>query len=66
LLTQWGLTEQDIHAQTMVKKINEFERLERMASSVEARRNAVLRELERHREAVARRLRDVVTVEDVT
>jgi hypothetical protein len=66
LLTQWGLTEQDIHAQTMVKKINEFERLERMASSVEARRNAALRELERHREAVARRLRDVVTVEDVT
>ena len=66
LLTQWGLTEQDIHAQTMVKKINEFERLERMASSVEARRNAALRELERHREAVARRLRDVVAVEDLT
>lgn len=66
LLTQWGLTEQDIHAQTMVKKINEFERLERMASSVEARRNAALRELERHREAVARRLRAVVAVEDLT
>ena len=66
LLTQWGLTEQDIHAQTMVKKINEFERLERMASSVEARRNAALRELERHREAVSRRLRDVVAVEDET
>ena len=66
MLTQWGLTEQDIHAQTMVKKINEFERLERMASSVEARRISALRELERHREAVARRLRDVVAIEDVT
>lgn len=66
LLKHWGLSEQDIHAQTMVKKINEFERLERMASSVEARRNAALRELERHREAVARRLRDAVAVEDVT
>ena len=66
LLTNWGLSEQDIFAQTMVKKINEFERLEKMAYSVETRRNTALRELERHREAVARRLRDVVAIEDAT
>ena len=66
LLTQWGLSEQDIYAQTMFKKINEFERLEKMAYSVEMRRNTALRELERHREAVARRLRDAVAIEDAT
>jgi DNA replication protein DnaC len=38
LRTQWGLTEQDIHAQTMVKKINEFERRIRLARFPQTKR----------------------------
>ena len=64
MLSNWGLSEADIHAQTLALKINEFERIDRLAANAEARRNAALRELERHREAVGRRLRNAIATED--
>ena len=64
MLADWGLSEADIHAQTLAKKINEFERIDRLAANAEARRNAALRELERYREAVGRRLRNAIATED--
>ena len=64
MLSDWGLSEEDIHAQTLAKKIDEFERIERLIANAEARRNAALRELERHREAVGRRLKNALDTED--
>ena len=64
MLSDWGLSEADIHAQTLAKKIDEFERIERLIANAEARRNAALRELERHREAVGRRLKNALDTED--
>ena len=64
MLADWGLSEADIYAQTLAKKIDEFERIDRLAANAEARRNAALRELERHREAVGRRLRNAIATED--
>ena len=64
MLADWGLSEADICAQTLAKKIDEFERIDRLATSAEVRRNAALRELERHREAVGRRLRNAIATED--
>ena len=64
MLSDWGLSEADIHAQTLAKKIDEFERIDRLAASAESRRNAALRQLERHREAVGRRLRNAIDTED--
>ncbi|NDB68847.1 MAG: hypothetical protein EB015_12740 [Methylocystaceae bacterium] len=64
MLADWGLGESDIYAQTLAKKIDEFERIDRLAANAEARRNAALRELERHREAVGRRLRNALSTED--
>jgi hypothetical protein len=64
MLSDWGLSEADIHAQTLAKKIDEFERIERLIANAEARRNTALRELERHREAVGRRLRNALDTED--
>ncbi len=46
------LTFEDVMAQTLAIKIDAFERIDRMLSSSEARRNNALREIERHREAL--------------
>ena len=46
------LTFEDVMAQTLSVKIDAFERIDRMLSSSEARRNNALREIERHREAL--------------
>ena len=64
MLSDWGLSEADIHAQTLAKKIDEFERIERLIANAEARRNTALRELDRHREAVGRRLKNALDTED--
>ena len=64
MLSDWGLSEEDIHAQTLAKKIDEFERIERLIANAEARRNTALRELDRHREAVGRRLKNALDTED--
>jgi dephospho-CoA kinase len=59
LLHKAGLDEDAIAAQTLAVDIDVFERLDRLIAQAEARRNAVLREIDRRRETVARRLREV-------
>ena len=50
---------------TLGLKIHEIERIDRMTMAAEARRNAILREIERHRATFARTLRRAVDdVED--
>ena len=58
-----GLTMDAVMARTLALKIHEIERIDRMAMAAEARRNAILREIERHRATFAGTLRR--TVEDV-
>ena len=54
-----------VTAQTLALKIDIVERIDRMMVTAEARRNAVLREIERHRASFARTLRRAVReVED--
>jgi hypothetical protein len=54
-----------IEAQTLAARISDFERFDRLIMSSESRRNAVLREIDRHREAVAQRVREALTeIED--
>jgi hypothetical protein len=62
LLKRAGLDEAAIAAQTLAIKLDAFERIDRLIAQTEARRNAVLREVDRRREAVARRLRDASAV----
>lgn len=46
-----------VMAQTLAIKLDAIERIDRMIMSAEARRNAVLREMDRHRSALADALR---------
>ena len=53
--------------QTLAAKINDIERIDRMLANAEARRHLVLREIDRHRAAVAARLRDATEqIEDAS
>jgi hypothetical protein len=47
-----GLTIDEGAAKTVESKLDSFERLDRMLSSAEARRNNALREIDRHRAAL--------------
>jgi hypothetical protein len=49
LLASAGLTMDEVMAQTLSINLNDIERIERMIANAEARRNAILREVERHR-----------------
>lgn len=53
----FGFTSKTVSAQTMVLYLDELERLDRMVSSAEIRRNNAIREVRFHREALARSLR---------
>ena len=66
LLKQAGLDDQEaIAAQTLAVKLDAFERIARMIMQTEARRNMILREIDRHRDALARRLREAsAAIED--
>jgi hypothetical protein len=57
LLTSAGLSTDIILAQTFSLKLNDVERIEHMVSLAEARRNATLREIDRHRQTLGQRLR---------
>lgn len=60
-----GLDEEAIYAQTFAAKLDTFEKIDRMIMQTEARRNMVLREVDRHRDVIARRLREVaMEIED--
>jgi hypothetical protein len=56
LLDSAGLTMDSVMSQTLSKKMDDVERIDRMLASAEARRHIVLREVDRHRAAVAARL----------
>lgn len=58
LLAQLELTLDAVMAQTLAVKLDDVERIDRMIASAEARRHLVLREVDRHRAAVAARLRE--------
>jgi len=49
LLASAGLTMDAVMAQTLSVKLNDIERIDRMIATAEGRRNAILRELDRHR-----------------
>jgi hypothetical protein len=56
-LATMGLTIEAITAETFVVMIDNIERVDRMIMNAEARRNAALREVDRHRSSVAQSLR---------
>jgi hypothetical protein len=59
------LDREAISAQTLAIEIDSIERIDRILADTEARRNSVLREIERRRAALAQRVRDVVAdIED--
>jgi hypothetical protein len=65
-LAKGGKTLQDVQAAAVAGILENIERLDRFAALAESRRNAVLREIARHRESLAEKLREKVQVaEDV-
>ncbi len=62
ILQAAGIDAGTIAAQTFAVRLDAFERIDRLLSHVESRRNAILREVQRRREAVARVLSDAATV----
>jgi hypothetical protein len=64
LLAGAGHDRETVTAETLAVNLDEIERLDRMVMQAEARRNVVIREMDRHRDVVAR-LREVVAdIED--
>ena len=64
ILSASKLTREAIVAESFVAKIDDFEKFERMIALAEARRLTIIREVDRHREALARQLRDAVDAQD--
>ncbi len=65
-LDKAGLTIDEVAAKTLERKLDSFERLDRMLASVEARRNNALREIDRHREALGGAMcRSIEEIEEV-
>jgi hypothetical protein len=56
-LTSAGLTIDSILAQTFSLKVNDIERIQHMTALAEARRNATLHEIDRHRQTLGQKLR---------
>jgi hypothetical protein len=56
-LTSAGLSNDTILAQTFSIKVNDIERIQHMIALAEARRNATLREIDRHRQTLGQKLR---------
>jgi hypothetical protein len=48
-LAATGLTRDRVMAETLARKLDEVERIDRMVAGAEARRNLALREIDRHR-----------------
>ena len=64
LLETRGLSLDDVDAHSFLKRLEPLESIDRMISHAEARRNNALREIERAREAAARKLRAALSDED--
>lgn len=59
-LSSAGLTREHVMAETLSVKLDNIERIDRLIASAEARRNAALREVDRHRSAIAQTLRRAI------
>ena len=59
-LASAGLSTDCVLAQTFAIKLDEIQRIEQIAALAEARRNAALREIDRHRETLGQSLRRAV------
>jgi hypothetical protein len=57
-LQKAGRSQEDVNAQTLAVMLEKIERLDALQANVETRRNTTLREIERHRDILASRLRD--------
>jgi hypothetical protein len=55
-----GLGMDAVMARTLSKMIDDIDRIDRMTMAVEARRSAVLQEIDRHRAAFARRVQGAI------
>ncbi len=64
ILETCNLPQEAIAAETFAKKIDDIEKMDRMIASAEARRLNIIREVDRHREAFARQLRDAADIKD--
>lgn len=64
ILKSCGLNLDDVDAHSLLKRLEPLESIDRMISQAEGRRNNALREIERSREAAARRLRAALSDED--
>jgi hypothetical protein len=60
LLAPAGLTMDAVMAQALSLKLDDIERIDRMIATAEGRRNAILREVDRHRTAWRQNLRQAV------
>ncbi|AWN52720.1 HNH endonuclease [Methylobacterium sp. 17Sr1-1] len=56
LLADAALSFDTVKAEALAARLDDFERFDRLIANAEARRNAILREVDRHREALAVRL----------
>jgi hypothetical protein len=59
ILAKHGLTREVVFAQALSNKLDEYDRIERMIASADARRNAVLREVDLRRAGFKERLHRV-------
>ena len=57
LFASSGATMEMVTARTLVARLDEFERIERLMASAEARRDSALHEIERHRSSLGPLLR---------
>jgi hypothetical protein len=65
VLEQAGLDADAIVAKTLEVSLDTFEKIDRMIMQTEVRRNGILREIDRHRDVLAQRLREKVqAIED--
>jgi hypothetical protein len=64
ILREGGLDIHTLMARALAERLDDIERIERLISGADARRNRVLGEIERRRDVFARRLR--LTVQEVT
>ena len=64
ILKQMGLNMDDVDAHSLLKRLDPLERIDRMISQAEARRNSALREIEKAREATAKRMISALSDEE--
>ena len=64
ILSASKLTRDAITAESFAAKIDDFEKFERMIAQAETRRLNIIREVDRHREALGRQLREATDVKD--